>query len=208
MSMPKLRIALALFSCVVVAGVIGGVALALSGGGGAAQGPKMSSPPGVSTVAAPSSDGSTAKFAFLAHQTSNSCGLQPSAIAGISTRMRMQGSCCFPMNLGAYRSQVQGLRAYVAVSEIPRDPYDVPVSLVKTLLAYDRAISLSPAQTQIYSRAMHMSRLKGPCCCRCWRWYAFRGLSKHLIADLRWRPAPIATMVDLLEGCGGPTGNA
>ncbi len=120
----------------------------------------------------------------------------------------MQGSCCFPMNLGAYKSQVRGLRAYAAVSEIPRDPYDVPVSLAKTLLAYDRAISLSPAQTQIYSRAMHMSRLKGPCCCRCWRWYAFRGLSKHLIADLRWRPAPIATMVDLLEGCGGPTGNA
>jgi hypothetical protein len=134
-----------------------------------------------------SDDGSTAKFAFLAHQTSNSCGLQPNAIAEISSRMRMQGSCCFPMDLAAYKSQVQGLRAYAGVPQIPRDPYDVPVSLVKRLLADDRAIRLGPAQAQIYSHAMHMSRLKGPCCCHCWRWYAFRGLGKYLIADLRWR---------------------
>jgi hypothetical protein len=105
----------------------------------------------------------------------------------ISSRMRMQGSCCFPMNLAAYKSQVQGLRAYAGVPQIPRDPYDVPVSLVKRLLADDRAIRLGPARAQIYSHAMHMSRLKGPCCCHCWRWYAFRGLGKYLIADLRWR---------------------
>jgi hypothetical protein len=207
MSTAKWRIALTLLSSVVVAGVIVAVALALSGGGGA-QDPMTSSLPGASAVVAPASDGSTAKFAFLARQTSNSCGLQPSAIAGISSRMRMQGSCCFPMNLAAYKSQVRGLRASAGISEIPRDPYDVPVSLVKRLLAYNRAITLSPAEAQIYSHAMHMSRLKGPCCCHCWRWYAFRGLSKHLIADLRWRAARIAALTELLEGCGGPAGSA
>jgi hypothetical protein len=206
--MPKLRIVLVLVSSVVVAGVIVAVALALSGGRGGVQGPMMSSLPGASAVVAPSSDGSTAKFAFLARQTSNSCGLQPSAIAGISSRMRLQGSCCFPMNNAAYKSQVRRLRAYAGISEIPRDPYDVPVSQAKRLLAYDRAITLSPAQAQTYSHAMRMSRLKGPCCCHCWRWYALRGLSKHLIADRRWRAARIAALTELLEGCGGPTDSA
>jgi hypothetical protein len=105
------------------------------------------------------------------------------------------------MDLAAYKSQVQGLRAYESISAIPRDPYDVPVSLAKRLLAYDRTIRLSPSQAQTYSRAMRMSREKGPCCCRCWRWYAFRGLSKHLIADLSWRPPSIAAVIDLVEGC-------
>jgi len=205
--MPKSRIASAALAAAVLAGVIAAVALALSGGGGT-QGPKISALPGVSAISAPSSDGSTVKFAFLARQTSNSCGLQPSAIAGISSGMRMQGACCFPMNLATYQSQVRGLRAYAGISQIPHDPYDVPVSLVKRLLAYDRAVNLSPAQAQTYSRAMHMSRLKGPCCCRCWRWYAFRGLSKHLIADLRLRSSRIAALTELLEGCGGPAGNA
>ncbi len=206
--MPKSRIASAALAAAVLVGVIAAVALALSGGGGRMQRLKISSLPGVSAISAPSSDGSTVKFAFLARQTSNSCGLKPSAIAGISSRLRMQGACCFPMNLAAYQSQVRGLRVYAGISQIPRDPYDVPVSLVKRLLAYDGAIRLSPAQAQTYSQAIHMSRLKGPCCCHCWRWYAFRGLSKHLIADLRWRPGRIAALTELLEGCGGPAGNA
>jgi len=201
--MRKSRIAFVLTSWLVAIGVVAAVALALSSGG--TPGPRVSSLPGVSAVNAPASDGSAARFAFLARQTSNSCGLQPSALAGVPSGMRLQGSCCFPMNLGAYKSQVRGLRAYATISQIPRDPYDVPVSLAKRLFAYDRAVRLSPGQARTYSQGMRMSRLKGPCCCRCWRWYAFRGLSKHLIADLGWRPKRIAALVDLLEGCGGPT---
>jgi hypothetical protein len=204
--MPKLRIAFVFLSCLIAAGAIG--ALALSAGGGL-QAPRVGSLQGASAVSARSGDGSPAKFAFLARQTSNSCGLQPSALAGMPSQMRLQGSCCFPMNLAAYTSQVRGLRPYAdRVSQIPRDPYDVPVSLAQRLLGYNRAIHLSPAQGKIYARAMHMSRLKGPCCCRCWRWYAFRGLTTHLIADLRWRSGRIATLIDLLEGCGGPTDHA
>lgn len=205
--MPKSRIVLALLTGLVVSGAIVAAALGL-GGRTSAGGSRISSLPRASGASASGSDGGSAKFAFLARQTSNSCGLQPNALARMSSRLRLQGSCCFPMNAAAYRSQVRGLRAYRAVSVIPRDPYDVPVSLAKRLLAYDRAIRLSPIEAQTYSKAMRISQLKGPCCCNCWRWYAFRGLSKHLIADLTWRPAAIAALVDLLEGCGGPTNHA
>lgn len=92
----------------------------------------------------------------------------------------------------------------MSVSAIPRDPYDIPVSLAKRLLAFDRTVRLSPQQTRSYADAMQMSREKGPCCCRCWRWSAFCGLSKHLIADLAWRAAAVAHLIDLLDGCGGP----
>jgi len=206
--MPRPKILFALFTCLISAGVIG--ALALSGGGAGAHvagDPRVSPLPGVSAVDAPASDGSTAKFAFLARQTSNSCGLQPAALAQMPNRMRLQGSCCFPMNLAAYQSQVRSLRAYSGIAQIARDPYDVPVSLAKRLLAYNAAIRLTPAQAQTYARGMRMSKLKGPCCCHCWRWDAFRGLSRYLIADRHWGAPPIAAMTELLEGCGGPAGD-
>lgn len=199
---------MALFTCLIAAGAIG--ALALSGGGAGAHvagGPRVGPLPGVSAVDAPASDGGTAKFAFLARQTSNSCGLQPQALAQMPDRMRLQGSCCFPMNLAAYQSQVRGLRAYRAISQIPRDPYDVPVSLAKRLLAYNAAIPLTTGQARTYARGMLMSREKGPCCCHCWRWDAFRGLSRYLIAERHWSPKRIATVIDLVEGCGGPAGD-
>jgi len=206
--MSKLRIALALVTSLVVSGAIIALVLAPSSGGARARSPRVGSVLGLSPVSAPGRDGSTAQFAFLARQTSNRCGLQPSELNQMPSRMRLQGSCCFPMNLAAYQAQVRRLRAYRGVPTIPRDPYDVPVSLAKRLLAYDHTIHLSPAHARTYSHAMHMSRLKGPCCCPCWRWYAFRGLSKHLIADLGWRAARIATLTELLEGCGGPADHA
>lgn len=143
------------------------------------------------------------KFAFLARQTSNSCGLQPHAIAAMSDRMRLQGSCCFAMDRAAYTSQVHGLYAYRGIAQIPSDPYDVPVSLAKRLFAYGHAIRLTLSQTRTYTAAMRMSKTKGPCCCHCWRWDAFRGLSRYLIADRGWRAAPLARVIGLVEGCGG-----
>jgi len=145
--------------------------------------------------------GSHARFTFLASRSSNQCGLQAAAIP---RRGRLQGSCCSAMVEHAYREQVRGLRVYREVAQTPRDPYDIPATLAKRLLRYDRTIRLSGAQHRAYARAMAMSDQKGPCCCPCWRWNAFRGLSKFLIAERRWRPRRLATLIDLLEGCGGP----
>lgn len=65
------------------------------------------------------------------------------------------------MDLRAYRSQVAGLRRYVAIGEIPRDPYGISVPLAKRLLAYDRTIRLKAAQQRTYSQGMRDSREKG-----------------------------------------------
>lgn len=186
------------------AAVLSGLAAAGSFGGPAGR-PRAADPRlALARAGAPAAAGSSARFAFLARQTSNSCGLEPAALKRMPARLRLQGSCCLPMNLAAYRSQVRGLRAYARVPEVPKDPYDIPVSLAKRLLAYDRAIHLSAAQQRVYWQAMRTSREKGPCCCHCWRWDAFRGLSKHLIARLGWRSGAVATVIDLVEGCGGP----
>lgn len=155
-------------------------------------------------VAAPVVAGSLARFNFLADQRSNRCSLGRAALLGMPNQGRLQGSCCFPMNLAAYRSQVRGLRRYASISQIPRDPFDISVVLAKRLLRYQSTIRLTAGQRRTYARAMRMSVTKGPCCCHCWRWDAFKGLSDYLIADREWGAAQVATVVGLVEGCGGP----
>ena len=152
--------------------------------------------------AAPS--GSAVRFSYLAAQRSNSCGLQAKQLLSYGNRTRLQGSCCFPMDVGSYREQVHGLRAYRRIPQIPRDPYDIAASLAKRLVRYQKSIVLTPAQRVTYRKAMRMSRQKAPCCCRCWRWDAFQGMSNHLIARRRFRVRELADVIDLVEGCGGP----
>jgi hypothetical protein len=204
MRVAKSRIVVVLLACLAVAAVLGVRALSAGDAGGGARARLAAA----SVSSAPLRDGSAAKFGFLAHQTSNRCALQPGALAAMPDRGRLQGSCCFPMDLAAYGSQVRGLRSYQDIAEVPRDPYDVAISLAKRLLVEDRMIHLTPPQTRTYRQAMRMSHTKGPCCCPCWRWYAFRGLSKQLIADRGWRPAQVARVIDLVEGCGGPASHA
>jgi hypothetical protein len=148
--------------------------------------------------------GSHAHFVSLASKSSNYCGLQAAGITRFGDEHRLQGSCCSAMDEHAYREQVEQLRAYRGIRQIPRDPYDISASLVKRLLEYDRRMSLTGGQHRTYARSMAMSEQKGPCCCPCWRWTAFRGLAKFLISDRHWRSRRVATVIDLLEGCGGP----
>jgi hypothetical protein len=107
------------------------------------------------------------------------------------------------MDLSAYEWQVKALRQYAAFPQIPRDPYDVPVSLARQLLHYNNATQLSTRQQATYDWAMHMSREKGPCCCHCWRWSTFRGMSKYLIVHAHWTSSQVALVIDDVEGCGG-----
>ena len=75
------------------------------------------------------------------------------------------------------------------------------------MLSWGQSISLTPAQAATYKRAMGMTHERGPCCCACWRWHAFAGLSKELIADRRWSAAQVARLIDALDGCGGAPDN-
>ena len=143
-----------------------------------------------------------ARFAMLARQTSNRCDLQAREIVAMTDDQRLQGACCSHMEREAYRRQVDWLRRYRDVPLIPHDPYDIPASFAKRLLRA-RAIPLSTEQRQTYRRAMSMSREKGPCCCHCWRWEAFRGLSRYLITRRQWSADRLAMLVQALDGCGG-----
>lgn len=193
----------------VVAGVVAGlllaagvlVALASEGDPprSAGQSSTAADPAGVRAAA-----GSRTRFTYLAGQHSNACGLQADTIMRQGAGASLQGSCCSAMEEHAYREQVRALRAFREIPEIPRDPYDISVRSAKRLLRFDRGISLTPGQRSTYRRAMRMSDEKGPCCCPCWRWNAFRGLSKFLIARRGWSAAKLAELIDALEGCGGP----
>jgi len=147
--------------------------------------------------------GTPAAFGYLTAQRSNRCGLKPAELETTPPAQHLQGSCCDPMDLSTYEWQVKALQHYAALPQIPRDPYNVPVSLARRLLRYDSTIHLSGRQQATYDRAMHMSREKGPCCCHCWRWTAFRGMSKYLIVRAGWSAPQVALLIDDVEGCGG-----
>jgi hypothetical protein len=153
--------------------------------------------------------GSPEKFAFLSGQAGersvvNYCGLPTAYAKTLPDEARIQGSCCQPMDLHRYQEQVEGLKQYADLAIMSNDPYDVPVSLVKRLLEYDETIQLSEEEQMVYDQAMEMTDDKGPCCCMCWRWYAYRGQAKYLITQLDWPAEDIAALLNLEEGCGGP----
>jgi len=143
------------------------------------------------------------RFVRLSSRHSNKCGLRPESLSTITVNGRLQGSCCRRMDLHKYTEQIAGLRRYAKVPEVPSDPYDIPVSLAKRLLDYQKSIELTTAQQATYDRAMQLSEEHGPCCCRCWRWTTFEGQAKFLIARREFDAEAIAEIWDLEDGCGG-----
>lgn len=147
--------------------------------------------------------GTRAEFAYLSKQNSNSCGLDPTTVQGYADTARIQGSCCNPMDWTHYQQQVHGLLAYGTVSMIPRDPYDISARLAKQLFAYEGSIHLTTAQQRVYDGAMQITPEKGPCCCKCWRWHAFKALSQYLILHKHYSARQVARVISLVDGCGG-----
>jgi hypothetical protein len=185
---------------IVIAVALGLAAIALLVGVDRSSGPSAHGKP---TPGATALAGSDAKFSFLAAQNSNSCSLDAKQVRSDPSQMRLQGSCCSAMDRASYKGQVNGLREFAALPQIPVDPYDVSVGLAKRLLNYDRNLHLNPARKSIYKRAMSMTSEGAPCCCFCWRWIAFRGLSKLLIVRKHWPAPKLARLISLLDGCGG-----
>lgn len=158
--------------------------------------------PHASSAAVPAT-GTLARFAILAGQHSNQCSLQPAMLMSFPPAQRLQGSCCTAMDPARYQAQVAWLRRYAAIRQIPADPYDIPAGLARQLIGYQAAIRLSPAQQDTYLAAMRQAPEKGPCCCGCWRWTAFQGLSSYLIARRHWPAPQLAALIGNLDGCGG-----
>ncbi len=155
------------------------------------------------TRQAPSAMTPRARFALLSRAHSNRCGMPASALNTMTPDARLQGACCFPMDYRSYVNQRRELsRRYAEVDLIPKDPYDIPVSLAKRLIGY-QGITLTPRQQRTYKRAIPLSETKGSCCCPCWRWTAFGGQAKYLITRRNYTAKQIADVWSVEEGCGG-----
>lgn len=153
--------------------------------------------PGVNTALA-------AKFDMLSKSGNSSCSATfMQSIDGMSDSARLQGSCCSPMDIHRYIEQVTGLQKYKNIPEIPSDPYDIDASLAKKLKAnYD--VQLTADEQTAYDYAMANSMEKGPCCCKCWRWYVYGGLGKLLIQKYHFTGEQVTEIWNLSDGCGGP----
>lgn len=141
------------------------------------------------------------KFAYLSNAKTNFCA-GPKILKEINSD-RLQGSCCSPMDFHKYKEQIEGLKNYSYIDKIPSDPYDISRSLAEELLDFQKNIILGPKQQAVYDEAVKLSEEGGPCCCKCWRWYAFEGLAKYLIIEYNFDAQEIAKVWELLDGCGG-----
>ncbi len=143
------------------------------------------------------------KFDYLSKNGNSSCSANfKDSISSMPGIDRLRGSCCSPMNLGRYKEQTEGLKKYSNIAEIPPDPYDIEVGLAKKLIAhYDDA--LTPDEQKAYDFAMANSEEKGPCCCKCWRWFVYGGLGKYLIKNYHFTGQQITEVWNLSDGCGG-----
>ena len=120
---------------------------------------------------------------------------------------RLQGSCCSPMSTHRYSEQVEGLKKFKTVAgqnidKIPDDPYDIEAGFAKELMSY-YDMELTPEEQKVYDYAMQNSNEKGPCCCKCWRWYVYGGLGKYLIKNHGFTGEQVTQVWNLSDGCGG-----
>jgi len=144
-----------------------------------------------------------AKFAVLSKTNTNSCGGTFDYVDSMPDNARIQGSCCSAMNFHRYEEQIKGLKKYKKYDLIPKDPYDISVSLAKELLDFQKNIKLDSEQQKIYDKSVELSHEGGPCCCKCWHWYAYEGLAKYLIVEENFTAEQIAEVWDISDACGG-----
>ncbi len=145
-----------------------------------------------------------AKFDELSRGGNSSCsGGFKDSIASMSDSAEIKGSCCSPMDMHRYSEQVTGLQKYKDIPEVPPDPYDINAGLAKKLQSY-YDVQLTPEEQKAYDYAMANSKEKGPCCCKCWRWYVYGGLGKLLIQKYHFTGEQVTEIWNLSDGCGGP----
>lgn len=157
----------------------------------------------LSQGAAPADNALAAQYDYLSTNGNSSCSASfAESIDTMNDSDRLRGSCCSPMNMHRYEEQVEGLKNYKDIPEIPPDPYDINAGLAKKLKAYDD-VELTSGQQKAYDYAMVNSHEKGPCCCKCWRWYVYGGLGKLLIQKYGFTGEELTEVWDLSDGCGG-----
>ena len=143
------------------------------------------------------------RFAYLSTHGNSACSLNfQNGIPAMADEERIQGSCCSPMSLHRYEEQIEAIKKYKDISEIPPDPYDVSGDIAKKMYAYYDT-PLSPDEQVAYDYAMAHSHEKGPCCCKCWHWIVYGGLGKFLIHEKGFTGEQVTEVWDLSDACGG-----
>ena len=164
--------------------------------------------PAVMRGTAPSPAGMSLRrrFDYLSRQQTNSCMLQTSQFASMNPSARLQGACCGPMDYQEYSKQIPAIaefnRDHHTANVIPSDPYDMSVAFVRKLNSFNDTILLTNAQLDVYDEAWKYAPDRAPCCCHCYRWTAFEGQAKYLIAVRRFGPREIGEIWGLDDGCG------
>jgi hypothetical protein len=144
------------------------------------------------------------RFQVLSQHGNVECSVQFEKLIGtMGPDGRLQGSCCAPMDEARYRQQIEGLKKYADIKEVPPDPYDIPAPLAYKLMGY-YDMALNKEELVAYDYAMKHSDMEGPCCCKCWRWKVYGGLGKLLIHVHHYTGQQVTDMWNVGQGCGGP----
>jgi hypothetical protein len=145
------------------------------------------------------------RFQFLSQHGNVECSAHfEKSIATMPPDGKLQGSCCAPMDEARYRQQIEGLRKYADIAEVPPDPYDISAPLAHRLMGY-YDLALNKDEQSTYDYAMEHSDMQGPCCCKCWRWKVYGGLGKFLIRVHHYTGQQLVDLWNVGQGCGGPT---
>lgn len=185
-------------------GIVAGSSLLRGKAGKAAQ---HSTPQAAVVARAPATAGSSGlqtTFEFLSTHGNSNCSSQfLASIPSMPDAEMLQGSCCSPMAWSRYQRQVADLKQYKTIPEIPSDPYDIPAKLAKELLTFDTTITPTAAEQSVLNDALSKTTEKGYCCCKCWRWNTYEGLSKDLVRTYHFSAGQVAEVLNDSNGCGG-----
>ena len=125
-----------------------------------------------------------ARFQLLSQHGNVECSAHfEKSIATMQPDGKLQGSCCAPMDEARYRQQIEGLRKYTDIAEVPPDPYDISAPLAHRLMGY-YDLALNKEEQSAYDYAMQHSDMQGPCCCKCWRWKVYGTSVKAAVVRL------------------------
>jgi hypothetical protein len=201
---PNVLRLLAIFSLLAVGAVI--LLLMLSPSGGSTR---MSMTPGTTNGQVTATSAMDQAFATLSIARTDVCdnmGNEPAIDSYIITLPRsssLQGACCTSMVMTKYARQIEGLKSYKAIPQIPPDPYNIPADTAKAMLTFYNGISLTASQQNIYESAQNTTADSGWCCCQCWAWYTHAGLAKYLVTQHNYTAKQVAAVINLEDCCGG-----
>jgi hypothetical protein len=104
------------------------------------------------------------RFELLSQHGNVECSAQFEKLIGtMGPEGRLQGSCCAPMDEARYRQQLEGLKKYSDIPQVPPDPYDISAPLAHKLIG-DYDLPLNKEEQAAYDYAMEHSDMEGPCC--------------------------------------------